>query len=96
MKQKKQKQSKAPKFVRIGQCLNCGRCCNMRTLLPGVKEVANLLGERSGDCPHLCRGTKTALCNQYRTRPPFCAAYPAEHADLIEGCGFSFVEVANA
>ena len=47
------------------------------------------------ECPHLTfdKTTGKASCSIYEDRPPFCRGYPATPADLVEGCGFSFVKV---
>jgi len=48
------------------------------------------------DCPHLRweerNGKRIAVCAIYEKRPQCCRDYPSTPADLLPGCGFSFVE----
>ena len=45
------------------------------------------------NCEHLRFNKKgKAHCNNYDKRPGVCRDFPQSPADLIEGCGYSFIE----
>jgi len=60
-----------------------------------VDELLYQLKDASLDCKHLRwkvkNGRRIAVCAIYDRRPQYCRDYPAEPADLIEGCGYRFI-----
>jgi len=63
-------------------------------------EIIDWIASQDFKCPYLTykyeNGRKIAVCTIYENRPKECREYPKEPADLLPGCGFSFVEVKNA
>lgn len=64
-----------------------------------IDELIDELSSEKFNCEHLRWGRKggrrIAVCSIYDGRPQACRDYPAEPADLLPGCGYSFIGKAN-
>lgn len=89
--------------MKTGKCLQCGKCCQTKFLLKGMSLklkivlhfAALLKGKRiraTDKCCFLAFENGKAYCKNYAGRPDFCRAFPEEKGDLVEGCGYSFIE----
>jgi len=57
------------------------------------KDVMVTLKDR--ECHHLKYQKGMPTCDIQNNKPPFCKMYPSSPSDLIEGCGYGFVETEN-
>lgn len=87
---------------RQGNCNRCGKCCSFDGLVESETSLIAKVAKQAGatideikaairfDCPKLLKSGSVCFCRDYENRPDFCKQYPAEPADLVAGCGFSF------
>jgi len=89
-------------YERRGSCKRCGKCCTIKGLLERDMLLAELWAElldvsvervMKVRCPHLKFEDGIAVCTIYPNRPDFCRKYPNHPKDIIDGCGYYFVEV---
>ncbi|MFA6971407.1 MAG: YkgJ family cysteine cluster protein [Gallionella sp.] len=94
------------KWLRIGECKRCGRCCKADFLLKACNvwekiilwfmlrsKGAKMDNLKGFTCPHLAEADGKHVCLTYEHRPEFCKKFPASPRDLIdEDCGFRFVD----
>ena len=96
------------KYIRVGKCLRCGKCCTMEHLFksmprkdkealrknnPILYRLFALAAKQKVKCPYLEYRNGKAYCTIYPNRPQFCREYPATPEDLIPGCGYRFIKV---
>jgi hypothetical protein len=92
------------RLVRVGSCLQCGRCCYMtslakapalaRSLSPEVKAFLMTAEGQSIRCRHLdCNEEGKSICKVFgkSDRPAACSLHPSSPNSLTEGCkGYFF------
>ncbi len=95
------------KYIRVGSCKRCGRCCKAdfllnacsakeKELLKKLSGRRNILKDLKGErCKHVWFKKRKARCKIYESRPDFCRAFLTGPNDIVEGCGFSFKEITN-
>jgi len=88
--------------MRLGKCLQCGKCCQTKFLLKGMKLTTRILlyiitllkgrrARKTDKCGFLEFKDGKAYCKNYEGRPDFCRAFPVDPGDYIEGCGFTIL-----
>lgn len=94
------------KWERRGECKRCGRCCTAVGLMTSPLQsnrlnIAEDLKKKNPlaykliehiKCPHVIIKDGKAVCTIYLHRPEFCYSFPEAPGDLVDGCGFYFVE----
>lgn len=84
------------KWLRIGRCLRCGKCCDASTLPQRLviyqkHGVAALI--RGEPCPHFEYRNNKGFCKIYEGRPEICRLFPVMPIDVeaLPSCGYKFV-----
>ncbi len=79
-------------IIRIGKCLNCGKCCEGGVKIYSCKESTVEMTERKEkQCIHYDEFLKK--CNNYRNRVCWCTLFPYLPEVMFEGCGYKFVKI---
>lgn len=92
-------------WKRVGYCTRCGLCCKGKPLYDSIVDGSSGYPKELVDaikvfecqidkmnCPDCKVHNGYATCGKYKDRPDFCKLYPNVPSDLINGCGFSFIE----
>ena len=85
--------------VRVGECSQCGKCCdNERAKI--VMDRLSALGIPYRVAPHYpCYHSHyedgKSICDIYDERPEFCRQFPMSEEDLLDylECSYRFIEV---
>jgi len=92
---------------RVGKCLRCGRCCRARPLFKNMSKEEKMLIKKIDfklylklkrlavedyACPFLTYKDGVAVCTIYENRPKWCREYPSNPDELLDGCGYKFIE----
>jgi len=88
------------KFVRTGQCTQCGECekAELNQIKLRCYQLFGLEGKiiHPDPCPYLRWEENKAVCTIYNSadRPWQCREFPTSPIDLIAlpGCGYSFLD----
>ena len=83
-------------WVRMGACIQCGRCCRLNNLLGAPVHSGSSVNVSEAKCKHLIElDDGTAICGLFGKpeRPQACIDHPSSPLSLIEGCGFCFIFV---
>ena len=85
-------------WFRAGKCKKCGHCCQYKYLTNKITpQFRSLLEVMFGTTKFTDKTTckfyskRLKRCMIYPRRPEFCKSYPLEPADLVEGCGYYFI-----
>lgn len=84
------------KWLRIGKCLQCGKCCDPSTL-PSRVAVYQKNGVKAlihGEpCSYFEYRDGRGFCKTYEGRPEMCRLFPVMPIDVeaLPGCGYRFI-----
>jgi len=84
-------------LLRIGECRQCGKCCDPLTI-PARVEVYKrhkIMFSLWEPCRHFEYRNGKGLCKIYDSRPERCRAFPILPADIeaLPECGYRFIYV---
>jgi glycosyltransferase involved in cell wall biosynthesis len=77
----------------VGQCKNCGKCCNPVTSyeINTTKQTMDICNIADSGCMYL--DPVTNKCTSYKDRGILCSMFPYLPENIIEGCGYHFEKI---
>lgn len=86
--------SKNTRWIRLGECNQCGDCCKSETVEARIEKYKEM-GLEFDYHPCDKQDPETGLCTIYGNRPKHCRDFPVDPIDLacLPRCGYYFIEV---
>lgn len=91
------------RLIRMGECNQCGRCCDPATIPERLAVYARAglaaLSSTSGEpCPYFYYLDGKGVCEIYPERPDVCRIFPRipEDIEALPECSYRFIWVEGA
>lgn len=83
-------------WIRLGKCIQCGKCCQIKNLLQASCHEQTTVSDKSAVCKHLSvdetSGLSVCLIFGKKERPEACNLHPSSPKSLTdEECGYFFI-----